>query len=111
MKIDAQQQGAVTVVKPQGPLNQEDAKALRQTLNEVHGKSLGRFIIDMAAIPFVDSHGLEVLVEASEQLEKSGQALKLCGTNETLREVLEVTELAYLFEHYEDATTAVRSFL
>lgn len=111
MRINTQSHGAVTVIKPQGPLNQEDADALKESLAEVSSKSMGRFIIDMTAIPFVDSRGLEVLVEASEQLERSGQTLKLCGTNETIREVFGVTELDRLFEHYDDTTTAVRSFL
>ena len=111
MRIDMQHQGAVTVVKPQGPLNHEEAESMRACLTDVSGKSLGRFVIDMASISFVDSQGLEVLLDTGEELEKSGQVLKLCGVNETLREVLELTELAEHFEHYEDATTAVRSFL
>ncbi len=111
MKIDTQSHGAVTVIKPHGALHQEDADAFRESLTDVSSRSMGRFIIDMTAIPFVDSRGLEVLVEASEQMDRSGQTLKLCGTNETIREVFEVTELARLFEHFDDTTTAVRSFL
>jgi anti-anti-sigma regulatory factor len=52
-----------------------------------------------------------VLVELTEELGKSGQALRLCSANKTVREVLELTELTPLFEHFEDANTAVRSFL
>jgi len=37
--------------------------------------------------------------------------LRLCAANKTVREVLDLTDLAGLFDHFEDATTAVRSFL
>ena len=42
---------------------------------------------------------------------RSGQALRLCAPNKTVREVLELTDLASLFDHFEDTNTAVRSFL
>ena len=51
------------------------------------------------------------LEELSEELGKSGQSLRLCSVNKTVREVLDLTELTHRFEHFEDANTAVRSFL
>lgn len=111
MEITEQRQGAVTVVKPQGPLSGQDADQFHQRIREVMERSLGRFVVDCSEIPFVDSRGLEVLKESTEQLEGGGQALRLCGCNETLREVFEITDLAKLFEHYQDVGSAVRSFL
>jgi anti-anti-sigma regulatory factor len=52
-----------------------------------------------------------VLADASDQLSSSGRVLRMCGTTETLREVLDVTGLSEKFEHYTDVNTAVRSFL
>ena len=111
MRIDTKQKGAVTVVRPHGPLNHEDAEAFQARLDEVSAQSLGRFVVDMSAIPYVDSRGLEALLATSEQLEHSGRQLKLCSANDTLREVFELTELTNQFEYYEDTTNAVRSFL
>lgn len=111
MELEQQQHGAVTVLRPKGPLVGQDADALKSRCLEAHRRSLGRLVLDASAVPFVDSRGLEVLVELSEQMGEGGRSLKLCGANETLREVLELTELAELFEHYEDVNTAVRSFL
>ncbi len=52
-----------------------------------------------------------MLVEVTEEMGRSGQALRMCGANKTVREVLELTDLASHFEHFQDANTAVRSFL
>jgi anti-sigma B factor antagonist len=111
VEIQEQRQGAVTVLKPTGPLVQADVEAFKSRAREVLSRSLGRVVLDTSAIPFADSTGLEALVDITEELAQSGQALKLCGTGETLREVLELTDLSGLFEHYEDVNTAVRSFL
>jgi anti-anti-sigma factor len=75
------------------------------------GVSLGRFVVDMSAVPYLDSKGLEAHVEVTEEMSRSGQALRLCSSNKTVREVLELTDLSSLFDHFEDTNTAVRSFL
>jgi anti-sigma B factor antagonist len=111
MQIAEQRQGAVTVVKPQGPLCLGDAEQFRAHLSEVLVRSLGRFVVDATAVPYVDSSGLEALVKITEELGQSGRALKLCGACETVRETLDLTELSPMFEHFEDVNTAVRSFL
>ena len=109
MKISRQKHGAVTVLKPEGALVEADVEPFRQQLQEVRKASLGRFIVDLSTMPFVDSRGLESLVDETRELARSGQ--RLCGVNETLREVMDLTETANLFEHYDDITSAVRSFL
>jgi stage II sporulation protein AA (anti-sigma F factor antagonist) len=111
MKITEQRQGAVLVLKPDGALVEQECASFKAKLAEATGASLGRFVLDLSAVPFVDSRGLEALVEATEELGKSGQALRLCAVNKTIREVFDLTDLTNLFEHFEDANTAVRSFL
>jgi anti-anti-sigma factor len=111
MDILEQRHGAVTVVKPQGPLVLADAEQFARQVGEVMVRSLGRLVIDASAIPYVDSGGLEALVKASDELSAGGRSLRLCGAGETIREVLELTGLSDRFEHYEDVNTAVRSFL
>jgi hypothetical protein len=42
---------------------------------------------------------------------QGAQVLRICGASKTVREVLVLTDLAPLFDHFDDMTTAVRSFL
>lgn len=111
MDILETREGAVTVLKPGGPLVQGDADQFKTQFVGVLPKCLGRVIIDASAIAYVDSRGLEVLVEVSEEMSRSGQTLKLCGANDTIREVMDLTETLGLFEQFADVHTAVRSFL
>lgn len=111
MEVQEQRHGAVTVIKPVGPLLQDDATKFRQRLGDVMTRSLGRFVLDASSVAYVDSQGLEVLVQAAEQLSEGGRAMRLSGATETLREVLDLTGVSDRFEHYADVNTAVRSFL
>jgi anti-anti-sigma factor len=111
MNIQQEQHGAVTVVKPIGPVTQGDAEQVGSLLDDLSRRCLGRVVLNSSAIPFIDSRGLEVLVEINEGLARGGQSLKICGLSDLLREVMEVTDLASSFELFEDVSSAVRSFL
>lgn len=111
MDIQEQVKGAVRVLRPSAPLLGPDAEKLKGRATQAAHAALGKIVIDAAAVSFVDSRGLEVLVELSEELAKTGQVLKLAAAGDTLREVLELTELTAMVEHYEDVNSAVRSFL
>ena len=111
MKITEQLQGAVTVIRPEGPLIGTDAAMLKQKLLNTLGQTLGRLVLDLSAIPYVDSTGLEALVDVSEEMSRGGQSLRVCSMNKTVREVLELTDLSSAFDHFDDTNTAVRSFL
>ncbi len=111
MQVQEQQHGAVTVLKPDGPLVGTDVDQLKTRLLEVLKENLGRMVLDASKVPFVDSKGLEGLVDVTNELAQGGLSLKICGLNETIRQVLELTDLSSQFEHFEDANSAVRSFL
>jgi anti-sigma B factor antagonist len=111
VEIQEQRQGAVTVVRPGGPLCGVDADQFRAHADGLMRRTLGRFVVDAGAIQFADSRGLEVLVEIGQDLSQSGQTLRMCGCGETLREIFELTGVESLFDHHLDVTAAVRSFL
>lgn len=111
MRIDEQQHGAIVVLKPNGPLAGDEVEVFRDRLEQVQRETVGRFVVDISSIPLVDSEGLDALVDAAETMAANGRALKLCGVNQILREVFELTDLMTRFDCYEDVNTASRSFI
>ncbi|MCA9275287.1 MAG: STAS domain-containing protein [Phycisphaerales bacterium] len=112
MRIETNRHGAVSVVRPDGPvINGDDAALLKNEAFSVLGETLGRFVIDTTEMTFVDSCGLEALVDITDEVGAGGHQLKLCGVSETLREILMLTGLTSKFQQYEDVQSAVRSFL
>jgi len=111
MELLTQQRGAVVVVRPTGPLTSADAESFKARVRELIRENLGRVVIDASALPYVDSGGLESLADVAAELAQGGKGLKVCAANPTIRQVLELTGLAPQFEHFDDANSAVRSFL
>lgn len=111
MKIDEQTHGAVTVVRPRGPISQGDAEAFAAALRGATSRCLGRFVVDATDVPFVDSKGLEAILDVAEELARSGQTLKLSGVCDTVREAMDLTDVLAMVEQFEDVPSAVRSFL
>lgn len=111
MKISEQVQGAVTVLKPEGPLTGNDVKEFSNVLSQSVITNLGRCVVDLSAVPFIDSGGLEALLNATEDMASGGRALKLCAVDKTVRLILDLTGMLSQFEHYDDVNSAVRSFL
>jgi anti-anti-sigma factor len=111
MELLTQQRGAVLVVKPTGPLTTTEADTFKSSIRGLIRENLGRIVIDASALHYVDSEGLQSLAEIADELLHSGKGLKLCAANETIQQVIELTGLSPRFEHFEDANSAVRSFL
>jgi len=111
MNIEEQKHGAVTVIRPNGSVAGDDAQIFLQRSAELLQQNLGRLVIDASAINYIDSRGLEAFVDLSDRLADTGQALRVCSTTETLREIFDLTEIASFFELYADVNSAVRSFL
>ncbi len=109
MRIESTRQGDVIILRPRGLLVAADAEELKAVLAKAMDESPPRIVLDASGILFVDSRGLEVLAEAAERMIQQGLMLKLAGANATLAEVLELTELAPLFEHCQDVDMAVGS--
>ncbi len=111
MKIDEVKQGAVVVLRPTGPLVGDACLEMKNALKSAATRTMGRYVVDAAAISFLDSPGLETLLDAAEALLQGGRSLKLCAANDTVRDAIELTGLADSFEHFDDVNAAVRSFL
>ncbi len=111
MTLHEQQHGAVTVFKPEGPLSEGAVAPFTTAVRAGTIKSMGRVVLDLSAVPFVDSTGLEALMDLTDLVGHGGRSLKLCGVNKTVQQVLELVELASFFDLYDDANGAVRSFL
>jgi anti-anti-sigma factor len=106
MKIDQEHYEEMTMVVPHDSLVGDDASQLGEALALALSENPRDVAVDVSRVSQIDSRGLEVLADTTEQLIRSGRALKLVAADETLREILELTELASLFE-YSDSVELV----
>ena len=111
MQVQEEQHGSFTVLTPSGLAGDGDADRLKDRVETWLGRAdrSSGLVVDVSKVSSIDSRGLEVLVEISGLAVKTGISFKLAGANKTLRDVLALTDLASLFDHFEDVAAAVGS--
>ena len=109
MRIAQEQRGKAVVLAPRGPLIGTEADRLRKRVAKALEEGADPLVLDVSGVPFLDSRGLELLVDTTERLIRGGKALRICGANDLLSEVLELTDIASLFERFDDVDAAVGS--
>lgn len=112
MKINAEQHGKVTILRPQGNLTIGSGDiVLRETLQEQLKASHHRLVLDMKGVKYVDSAGLGELVASLKRTKDAGGNLKLCGLNDSVNNLMVLTKLIQIFEIHDTEVQAVSSYV
>jgi anti-anti-sigma factor len=109
MKIDQFQHGSVLVLVPHGPMTEDEVSSLRDALDDA--QSSPRVVLCMREVSYMDSQGLEFLLDMSEKFESEGRRLRLAEIEDCCREILYLTDYQDAFEQYAGIDDAVRSLL
>ncbi len=108
--VPVEKQGAVTVVRPVGPLTVAQAEEFREGALGKLGQGRPMIVIDLHGVPLVDSAVLEALVEVRDRVEARGGAVKLAAINALCGDILRLTGVGHKFEQYQIVKSAVGSF-
>ena len=100
--------GVNTVVSVRESLIFKSCEELEKVYNQLFREGKNRIVLDLKAVPFLDSQALELLHAMHEDLEKAGGRLRICGLNGTCRDILAATRLANLFHVYGEMSDALR---
>jgi len=111
MKVKTQDYGDVTVVELQGDLDADFTELLQNTITNVVAKRKVGIVLDMRAVGFTDSKGLELLLWIRQYCSENRTQLRLAGLDENCAKILEVTRLDSEFDRYTELSEAVKSFV
>jgi anti-sigma B factor antagonist len=84
---------------------------LREQVRALISKGQKKILLNLQAVPYIDSSGLGELVSAFTAARKEGGDLKLLNLTSKVHGLLQVTKLYTVFEVYDDEEAALRSFL
>jgi anti-anti-sigma factor len=99
------QERQVILFKPQGSIDLDSGTVLSEQMAEIELQHHQLWVIDLAAVDFMDSSGLVPLVKALTSARQSGCRLVLCNVKAPVKLILELTQLDSVFEifpSYED---------
>lgn len=107
MQITREDLPQATLIALEGKLDLHTSRALREQLRPVLQEAVGRVVIDLAGVSFMDSSGLTVLIEAKRGTEHYGGHLRLCSLSGHLRQLFRITGLTASFDIRETRAEAL----
>jgi len=110
MKVSKNRSGVITFLAPDFALIEENLSLLDKEINKCLEMSELRLVLDFESVPYIDSRGLEKLLEYYNQVRRGGGSLKICNPNPLCNEILNVTRMTDYLDVYFNLENAGRSF-
>ena len=101
--------GARTILSFKDALTYRNHKKFEAMVDNAISQHKMEVILDCKAVSFIDSVGLEMLIEIDKKLRTRGGVLKIIGLNALCKDILIATRLIGNFHVYEDIHVAIRS--
>ena len=84
----------------------EEATVLRDSLKDAL-KTTPRLVLNLSDVTYIDSGGLGTLVGVYSSARAAGADIKLTGLGQRLRDVLQITKLATVFQVFDTEQEAL----
>ena len=107
MDIQKERVGDVQVVTASGRLDGIYSTAFAKEVGELISGTNPKILIDFTDIDFVSSAGLRAVLLLMKKAKASGGAFALCGVNDQVREVLDISGFADIFSIHPERAPAI----
>ncbi len=111
MEIEQRPSGDVMILDLKGKLTIGSGdELLKDKINSLIQQGHRNLLLNLAAVPYVDSAGLGAIVSSYTTVSREGGSLKLLGLTSRIEDLLAITKLLTVFDTYESESDAVASF-
>lgn len=103
-------EGDAVVVAVAGEVDLHNSPTLRnELLKQLADGTVRRLVLNLSAVPYVDSSAIAVFVEALQKLRKCGGKVYLTNLQPRVRGLLEIARLDKIFAVTADEVEALRA--
>jgi anti-sigma B factor antagonist len=102
--------GGVTILDLNGKLTIQDAPALKEKIHALADGGRTKLVLNLGAVPYIDSGGLGAIVAGYTTITKSGGRLTLINVNKKNHDLLTITRLVTVFETFDSEPEALASY-
>jgi len=111
MQLSESEDKGIAILQPKGKImGGPDATILREKIHDLVKDQKLRVVIDLAAVDWMNSNGLGILISGMTTLRDNSGDLKLANVTEKIQSLLTITKLITVFEAYDSVDDAVASF-
>jgi anti-sigma B factor antagonist len=91
MELSSEAMENAMVVRLEGNLDTNTSGAAQEYLNSAMDDGASSIVVSLEKVDFVSSAGLRILLATAKRLSGAGGVLRICGLNETVAEVFEIS--------------------
>lgn len=111
MEINLRTAGDVTVLDLKGNLTLGPGEQkMREVIDELIASGQKKLLLNLAAVPVIDSSGIGAIIKSFTTAKKEGGKLKLVNLSRLARQLLSITGLLSVLEVFDDEPSALASF-
>lgn len=108
--LDIRQSGSICCLKLKGPLKYgEGVKQLDEAVEGAISSGHTQLLLDLSAMPYIDSSGIGAIVDALRQAKKAGGDAKLVSPSPFAAKTFKMVGILTLFKVYENEAEAVQA--
>jgi anti-sigma B factor antagonist len=108
--LDIRQTGNICYLKPKGPLKYgEGVKQLDEAVEAALSTGHINILLDLSAMPYIDSSGIGAIVDALRQAKKAGGDTKLVSPSPFAAKTFKMVGILTLFKVYDTEAAAVEA--
>lgn len=111
MTITERQNGDVTILDVDGKilLGEGDVQ-LKKKIDELISRKVSKILLNLSAVPYMDSGGLGEIVRSYSTVKREGGELKLVGVTSRIKDLMTITKLHTVFDIFDNEAEAAASF-
>lgn len=111
MNIQEDKRNNILIIQPEGELmGGDETRQLQERFYRAIQEGDISIVVDMAAIKWMNSAGLGMLMAGLTTLRGSGGDLKLARTSERVKRPIEITRLNQVIHMFDSVDEAIQSF-
>lgn len=110
MAINEKRSGQAVVLTPDANITWRTQPELKDRLDDLSARGELHIIIDLTNVREISGYGLGLLASRCGQIRRQHGDIRLARAPESIRRLLQVTNLDAMFAQFDNTDTAVRSF-
>lgn len=110
MEIKTMESGDVRILEVQGHLDTNTSPEAESRINALIDAGANKLLINFAAVEYVSSAGLRVLLATAKKLKGGGGDLRICNLNATVQEVFDISGFSSILAVSSSQEEALASF-
>ena len=110
MEISVTESGDVRILSFQGNLDTNTSPQAESEINSLIDAGAQKLLVNFEKLDYISSAGLRILLATAKKLKASEGDLKICGLNETVQEVFDISGFATILSVTKAEDEALGAF-